>query len=239
MTKAGICQRQMPTPAPRLDSTDTIVDMGTPDSEIYKALFDLSQSIAGHADLETLCNSLAGSLRRVISFDFLGLVLHDPVDDQLRVHAVSASRPYKEKEIVVPTDSEHIGARVWREQKPPVLSRVEIEARQSDDALHEALEEGVQALTLVPLSNGDHRLGILGFGFSTPFRPDGEALGFLHRVASEVAVSIDGYLTRQALFHAEECKADEPSHRVDSFRCHRSPYRLRMAGQYPGVAERD
>ncbi len=98
------------------------------------------------------------------------------------MHAVSASRPYKEKELVVPTDSEHVGAWVWREQKPPVLSRLEIEARDSD-ALHGALEEGIQALTLLPLSNGDHRLGILRFEFTTPFQPDGEALGFLQRIA--------------------------------------------------------
>lgn len=71
--------------------------MKTPDFEIYRALFDLAQSIAGHSDLETLCNSLAGSLRRVISFDFLALVLHDPVRNQLGLHAVSASRPYKDK----------------------------------------------------------------------------------------------------------------------------------------------
>ena len=104
---------------------DTIVDMGIPDSEIYKALFDLSQSIAGHTDLETLCNSLAGSLRRVVSFEFLALVLHDPVHDQLRLHAVSANRPYKDKEIILPADGEHFGAWVWREQKPLVLSPLE------------------------------------------------------------------------------------------------------------------
>ena len=63
----------------------------------------------------------------------------------------------------------------------------------------EALREGIQALTLVPLSNGDRRLGILGFGFAAPYRPDPDALAFLWRVASEVAVSVDGYLARYAL----------------------------------------
>ena len=172
--------------------------MGIPDSEIYKALFDLSQSIAGDTDLGTLCNSLAGSLRRVVSFDFLALVLHDPVHDRLRLHAISASRPYEDKEIVVPADGEHIGARVWREQKVLVLSPLEAEAG-SSEVIQEALDEGIHALTLVPLSNGDRRLGILGFGFAAPFQPDEVALAFLERVASEVAVSVDGYLTRQAL----------------------------------------
>jgi formate hydrogenlyase transcriptional activator len=196
---AIICQRQLPILAPH----GSIVEMGSLESEIYRALFDLSQSIAGHTDLETLCNSLAGSLRRVVSFDLLALVLHDPVRDQLRVHAVSASRPYKDKKIVLPADGDHVGGWVWREQKPLVLSPLEKEVRWRG-VIQEALENGIHALTLLPLSNGNRRLGILGFGFTTPFQPDDEELAFLQRVASEVAVSVDGYLTREALLRERD-----------------------------------
>jgi len=118
MATLGIFQRQLPISA----TADSIVGMQLSDAEIYKALFDLSQSIAGHTDLETLCNSLAATLGRVISFDFLGLILHDAVHNTLRVHAVSTNMPYHDKEIVVPVDSDHFGAWVWREQKPLVLS---------------------------------------------------------------------------------------------------------------------
>jgi formate hydrogenlyase transcriptional activator len=177
---------------------DTIVDMGLPDSELYKTLFDLSQSIAGQSDPAALCNSLAGSLRHVVSFDLLALVLYDPAHNQLRLHAISSSRPFKEKPVVLPADSNHLGAEVWREQRPLVLSPLD-ERAGADDLIRDALEQGIHALTLVPLSNGDKHLGILGFGFPAPFRPDQEALAFLQRVASEVAVSVDGYLTRQAL----------------------------------------
>ena len=187
MSTARISRRQLPISTPSSGPPDTIVAMGIPGSDVYKALFDLSQSIAGHSDLETLCNSLAGSLRRVVSLDFLALVLHDPVHDQLRLHAVSANRPYKDKEISLPAAGEHVGARVWREQKPLALSPLEKEEAGSSEVIQEALEVGVHALTLVPLSNGDRRLGILGFGFSAPFQPDDEALAFLQRVASEVS----------------------------------------------------
>jgi formate hydrogenlyase transcriptional activator len=179
------------------------MDVAIPDSEIYRALFDLSQSIAGHSDLETLCDSLAVSLRRVVSFDSLALVLHDPVHDLLRLHAVSTSRPHPDKEVVLRADGDHVGAWVWREQKPLVLSPLEEQAP-CNDVVQQALEKGIHALTLVPLSNGDRRLGILGFGFTEPFRPDEEALRFLERVASEFAVSVDGYLTRQALLHEHD-----------------------------------
>ena len=199
--------RSAPRPSDFLPGScppDTIVDMGNPDSGIYKALFDLSQSIAGHSDLETLCSSLAGALRRVVSFDFLALVLHDPVHDQLRVHAVSSTRPFKEREVVLPANGDHIGARAWREQKPLVLSPLEEEAARPGDPIEEALKEGIHALILVPLTNGDRRLGILGFGFMAPFQPDGEALAFLQRVASEFAVAVDGYLTGQALLRERD-----------------------------------
>ena len=69
MPASGKCRHQLPIPAP----LGTIMGVAIQDSEIYKALFDLSQSIAGHNDLKTLCDSLAVSLRRVVSFDSLAL----------------------------------------------------------------------------------------------------------------------------------------------------------------------
>nr|WP_321471803.1 sigma 54-interacting transcriptional regulator [uncultured Paludibaculum sp.] len=177
--------------------------MEIPDSEIYKVLFDLSQVVAGHTDLETLCNSLAGSLRRVVAFDFLALVLHDPVRDELRLHAISTNRPYKDRQRIVSTQGDEPGARVWREQKPLVLSPLENETRWGD-VVQEALDEGIHAMVLVPLSNGERRLGILGFGFTEHFQPDERALSFLQRVAAELAVSVEGYLTRQALLHERD-----------------------------------
>ncbi len=177
--------------------------MEIPDSEIYRALFDLSQVVAGHADLETVCNSLAASLRRVVSFDFLALVLHDPIKDQLRLHAISANRPYKDRPRVFDPNGDDPGAHVWREQQPMVLSLLDLETRW-DDVIQEALDEGIHAMVLVPLSNGERRLGILGFGFDVPFQPDPRALQFLQRVAAELAVSVEGYLTRQALLHERD-----------------------------------
>jgi formate hydrogenlyase transcriptional activator len=180
-----------------------MLSVGAPDTEIYKALFDLSQSIAGHTDLDTLCHSLAASLRRVVAFDSLGLVLHDAGRNQLRVHSIATDHPIQDTGIIVPVDGEHFGAWVWREQKPLVLSPLVDDSRWSH-LIEEMRQKGIHALTLVPLSNGDRRLGLLGFGFHEPYRPDEEALGFLERVASEFAVAVDGYLARQALLHERD-----------------------------------
>jgi len=164
-------------------TADTIVHMERPDSEIYKVLFDLSQSIAGHTDLETLADSLGASLKSVVSFDSLGVMLHDPLHDTLRLHAISSKRPFDGREVVLPAAGDHAGAWVWREQKPLVMSPVTGEPHWPEP-VQSAIARDIRALILVPLSNGDRRLGLLGFGFSQEYSPDEAALDFLLRVAS-------------------------------------------------------
>lgn len=97
---------------------DSIVDMAIPDSEIHSVIFELTKSMAGHSDLETLCHSLAASLRRVVSFDDLGLILHDPIRNELRLHAISTNRPFPQNGKVVSPDDDPVAISVWRNQTP-------------------------------------------------------------------------------------------------------------------------
>jgi formate hydrogenlyase transcriptional activator len=181
---------------PRPPAIGTIMDVEIGDAELNRALFDLAQAISGHSDLEALCDALAASLRRVIRFDSLGLALHDTVRGELRVHAVAANRPYKHKTVAVPTTDENEIARVWREQKPAFFDPADA-GQPWSDLIQE--DPDVRLIILVPLSTGDRRLGILGFGFSAEVKPDDAMLVFLGRVASELAVSVDAFLTRKAL----------------------------------------
>ena len=174
-----------------------IFGMAISDPEIHSVIFDLTKSIAGHSDLETLCQALAASLRRVVNFDDLGVALHDPIRNEFRLHALSTNRPPPE-EIPIPAGGNPLAEWVWREQKPLVLPSLEDETR-GGEVIRIAREGGVRALIVVPLSNGDKRLGFLGFGFIQPYQPDDHVLEFLQRVASEFAVAVDGYLARNAL----------------------------------------
>ena len=167
------------------------------DSEFYEAFFNLSQSLAGSGDLETLFEALSASLRRMISFDALGLTLHDPASNTLRMHFGTLT-PTRFQSVVLPGDGDSLPALVWREQKPLILSSIETEAPEGD-VVRVALEDGIRALTLIPLSNGDRRLGILGFGFGDLHQPSAQEVTFLQRVASELAVAVDGFLAKLAL----------------------------------------
>jgi len=61
------------------------------------------------------------------------------------------------------------------------------------------ITQTLHALTLVPLTAGENRLGAFGFGCLAPYDPSPAELAFLERVASEFAVAVDGFLAKQQL----------------------------------------
>jgi len=182
-----------------------IVEISEPD--LYRALVDLAQSIAGHHDLRTLCDNLATALRRVVTFDFLGLVLYDASTNELRFHLAAPSKelPREAREESLrdelhwpaddPTDA---ACRVWIEQRSLRLTAADRFGAAPE--LAPTLEEhGIQRAVVVPLTTGEHRIGVLGFGSSQLVEQSDEELAFLERVASEFAVTVESYLTRQEL----------------------------------------
>ncbi|MGD0309480.1 MAG: GAF domain-containing protein [Acidobacteriota bacterium] len=140
-------------------------DMSVDSSVIYEALFELAQSISGHSDLDSLCNALFRSLKRVIKFDGLGLLLYDAACNALRMHAVASAEPIDDKvelTLMSPTDDNPAGW-VWTNQQPMVIPRVEQETRWPE-FLKTVRTHRVSSLLLVPMTTGDRRLGILAFG---------------------------------------------------------------------------
>jgi hypothetical protein len=59
-------------------------------SDIYEAVLALSLSIAGRTDIEALLAGVAECLRRVVRFDHVGLVLHDPIENAMQGHILNA-----------------------------------------------------------------------------------------------------------------------------------------------------
>ena len=162
------------------------------DSGLYEAIFDLAQAIAGQSNLKTLCDALTASLGRVASFDSLEILLYDPVRNELQSHFGTRGEDGRSA-FLVPADGNSVAASVWRDQKPVVSSALE-DASQGDPSIGKLFDEGVRTITVVPLSNGHRRLGILVFGLHEQYQPDEAALTGLGTIASKFAVVVDGYL---------------------------------------------
>src|SRR6202790_2891937 len=156
-----------------------------------EALLEVSEAIAQQRDLRALFHDLAVRLHSVVDFDFLTLILHDPVRNVMRLHILETDHPTDVpigKELSV---DEHPSGLVWRTQEPFVVSDSHEETRYPE-YMAALREKGVRAFALVPLTTAQRRVGAMGFGRMVPDAV--LELSFMQRVASQVAVAVDNAL---------------------------------------------
>ena len=82
---------QLPAFCNNLNSMDGPLCALADASRQYQALLEVSQSVASHRDLTALFRDLVERLPRVVSFDSLWLVLHDPARNRMRLHVLEGS----------------------------------------------------------------------------------------------------------------------------------------------------
>jgi len=134
-----------------------------------EALLEVSEAIAQQRDLPALFHDLAGRLHSVIEFDFLTLVLHDPVRNVMRLHILETRIP-TEKAAGMETPIEgHPSGWVWETQQPLVIADVAEETR-FPDFMPRLREHNVRSLAIFPLTTAQRRLGSMGLGRMVPHR---------------------------------------------------------------------
>ena len=167
---------------------------GSSPGDVYEAVITLARSIAGRNDVESLLSGVGESVRGVVGFNYIGLSLHDPGGDRMRDYVWrEAGRSVEVR--VLPVDQEPAGW-VWINQQPLVVRCVEDESRWPEFR-DRAREIGVRAVTVVPLTAGDDRLGAFGFGCAAPYEPGPAELALLEGVANEFAVAVESFMAKQ------------------------------------------
>ena len=169
----------------------------------YQALLEVSQSIASHRDLAVLFRDLVERLPRVLSFDSLWLVLHDPSRNRMRLHVLEGPAREAAEESAWPLErpmEESPSALVWSTQEPLVVFNL------ADDPRYRAafrllLDNGVRSCCILPLTTAHRRLGAVGFGYALPHNYSEADVEFLGQVARQIAVAVDNVLA-----HAEACE---------------------------------
>jgi formate hydrogenlyase transcriptional activator len=157
-------------------------------------LLEVSEAIAQQRDLPALFHDLAERLHSVVDFDFLTLVLHDPVRNVMRLHILESRIDTHSKPPGSETPMEgHPSGWVWRTQQPFVVADIEEENRYPE-FLARMREVNVRSLAILPLTTAQRPLGAMGFGRVVPQRITETELQFMQRVASQVAVAVDNAL---------------------------------------------
>ena len=163
---------------------------------LYRAVMALSRSIAGRTDLTSLIAGVADSLRPIVSFDHIGLNLHDPNGNAMQGHILNEPCNPIITSLRLPVEQDPAGW-VWLNQAPLVLKSIQSETRWPE-FVRRARDFGLSTLVLVPLTTGDNRLGAFGFSSVAPVDPSPAQIAFLERVASEFAVAVESFLAKQA-----------------------------------------
>lgn len=158
-----------------------------------EALLEVAESIAQHRDLAALFHDLAERLHCVVDFDFLTLVLHDPVRNVMRLHILETRLPTPGKTGSETPVEGHPSGWVWQSQQPFVVTDTE-EDQRFPEFLQRLREVGVRSLAMVPLTTAQRRLGAMGFGRLVPQGITEVEVQFMQRAASQVAVAVDNAL---------------------------------------------
>jgi formate hydrogenlyase transcriptional activator len=171
------------------------VPMAASSTDIYEAVVDFSRSLAGRTDLRSLLAGVADSLRRIVRFDHIGLILHDLNRNAMQGYILTEPGNPVIEDIRLPVDEDPAGW-VWLNQQPLVIPSLHAETRWPEFVRRSRPFE-ISTLTLIPLTVGDNRLGAFGFSSVAPYHPTTAELAFLERVASQFAVAVEAYLAKQ------------------------------------------
>jgi formate hydrogenlyase transcriptional activator len=168
-----------------------------------RLLLQVSESIASHRSVNDLFHDLAERLPRVIGFDYVNLLLHDPVKNVMRLHVLVAPEDVTIKPgLEIPVEGTAAGL-VWKTQKPVVV--VDVDAEQRFAQLIPVLrEKGVKSFCALPVTTALRRLGTVGFGSLTRRAYPDPDVHFMEQVANQIAVAVDNVLHDESARSARE-----------------------------------
>ena len=182
-----------------LNSNVTVASLsGEPQStsKTYETLLEVTGSIVSRMDLSELFRELLQNLRQFGKFDFLNLVLHDPVQNVMRLNVLQALMPITiPMSLEVPIGESPAGW-VWQTQQPLLMENLAAEERFSP-YLGMLRESGIQTYYVFPLTTPTGCHGAVSFGSRHANAYDNSDAHFLEALASKITIAVDNSLTHE------------------------------------------
>jgi formate hydrogenlyase transcriptional activator len=180
----------------------------SPETDRYEALVEVSHCIASHPELAELFHDLLQRLQRVLRFDLLNLVLHDPATNLMRLNVLEATLPVTVPlSLALPVEDIPAGW-VWQHQQPLLLHNLEEETRFAP-AVRLYRESGLRSYYVVPLTAPQRRVGAISFGSTLVDAFSESDMRLMREAAEQVAVAVDNVLTHESAVSAQQQLARE------------------------------
>jgi formate hydrogenlyase transcriptional activator len=170
-----------------------VVDPSQLRLEQYRALLQVSEAIAVNRNLSDLIRDLSGRLQEAVQFDYISLILHDPLQNVLRVQIMETPiRTQITPGFEMGVDDSPAGE-AWKTQEPFIAADVDRDKRY--EPLFQILRDhNIKSYCTLPLTSPVRRLGTLSFGSLQRDAYSRENVEFLQLVARQVAVAVDNAL---------------------------------------------
>jgi formate hydrogenlyase transcriptional activator len=159
----------------------------------HRALLEVSEAISQHRDLAELFHELAERLHRVVDFDYLNLILHDPARNVMRLHILESQMPRNTRLGTEFPVGQTPSGWVWESQQPFILDDLEKDTPFAP-LLQNLRDNGVKSVCSLPLTTAQRPLGAISFGRTTVHEHTETETAFLQQVARLVAVAVDNAL---------------------------------------------
>jgi formate hydrogenlyase transcriptional activator len=186
----------------------------------YRALLEVSQSIAVHQQLDTLVAALAETLKDLVRFDAISMVLYEPEERRIRLLLLHAPFPPPIR-ISTTFPVEQTPAKLVLETgKPYYVPDLDSDSNfpHVQDQMRAA---GVRSFVLLPMSTARTPfVGSLNFGSleKNPYTP--EDIEFMQHVARQVAVAVENALNFEKLERLNARLSQEKLYLEDEIRTH-------------------
>jgi len=168
----------------------------------YLTLLEMSKAVASHGTLTELLHHVAGQLRELYDFHYLGVALHDEAEKVMRLYAVEtevdAMRSLPNE---VPLDGS-VSGWVWEHQRAFVTGDIQQETRfPITRILH---PYPIRSVCILPLTTARKRLGVVSIATDKLDAYASLDLEFGQLVAAQIAVAVEAQCYQQRLARERE-----------------------------------
>ena len=202
MSRARLIHMDSPAPSHSLKPE------AVPAVKRYDTLLEVAGSVVSQVSLSQLLRDLLQRLKEVGRFDFLNLVLHDPVRNVMRVNVLQALIPVTIPMAMELPVADSPAGWVWQNQKPLLLRDLTDENR-FGPYVRALKESGVRTYYVFPLTTAKQSYGAVSFGSQQANAYSDSDLKFMEQLVTQIAVAVDSALTHETVRTYQEQLAEE------------------------------
>ena len=181
--------------------------------ERLELLLDLTNSAVSNLELRDVLRAVSSNIRRVMQFDGVGVALPEPGGENLRLYALDfPGSKGMIQEGMLPQGEDVSALASLRTGRPIRVTSSEL----SDDHLARAI--GVKTLCHLPLATQKGVLGVLTLGSLEENAFSDEEIGFLGRVANQVAIAVENSVAYRQIAELKDQLAREKLYLEDEIR---------------------